>query len=458
MWNITFEAGSLVVRMDKDEETASRDLLAPFVWDARVNAWRGEALFYRKLIMGLAQRRIPFEDQAKQFNKLDLHFQYHREPFYYQSEALRAWEQNGGLGVVVLPTGAGKSFLAQLAILNKQRSALVVTPTLDLMSQWYIGLQAAFHTSVGLMGGGNYDIQDLTVTTYDSAFMHMDKLGNRFGLLIFDEVHHLPSSSYTLAARHCVAPYRLGLTATPERADMPNADAAYAPLLGPIVYQKSIRELAGENLANYEIVTIPVELTTKEREQYTEARDYYTDFVRMNGIHMNSRTGWGDFLRLCSRSSEGRCALLAHRTQRRITQCCTQKMEKLAELLAMHRNDRTIIFTADNETVYNISRQWLIPAITHQSNIKERHAILEAFNAGKYPVLVTSKVLNEGVDIPEANVAIVLSGSGSVREHVQRLGRVLRARSGKVAILYELIASKTSEESVSERRRQHDAF
>jgi superfamily II DNA or RNA helicase len=133
-------------------------------------------------------------------------------------------------------------------------------------------------------------------------------------------------------------------------------------------------------------------------------------------------------------------------------------MKLLIDLLAQHRNDRTIIFTADNATVYRISRELLVPVITHQSPVKERRAILEAFNKGQYPVVVTSRVLNEGVDIPAANVAIVLSGSGSVREHVQRLGRILRAAQNKTAVLYEIVAQNTSEAFTSEKRRKHDAF
>jgi superfamily II DNA or RNA helicase len=99
-----------------------------------------------------------------------------------------------------------------------------------------------------------------------------------------------------------------------------------------------------------------------------------------------------------------------------------------------------------------------VPAITHQTKIKERREILARFNAGSYPFLVTSKVLNEGVDVPAANVAIILSGTGSVREHVQRLGRILRRAENKRAILYEIVAEDTAEERVSERRRRHSAY
>ncbi|MBK8696765.1 MAG: hypothetical protein IPN17_32005 [Deltaproteobacteria bacterium] len=130
----------------------------------------------------------------------------------------------------------------------------------------------------------------------------------------------------------------------------------------------------------------------------------------------------------------------------------------LEGLLRQHSGDRTLIFTNDNDTVYAIARRFLIPAITHQTDVKERREVLERFNSGAYPAVVTSRVLNEGVNIPEARVAIVLSGTASVREHVQRLGRILRRQEGKTAILYEVITRGTAEEHQSGRRREHDAY
>jgi superfamily II DNA or RNA helicase len=117
-----------------------------------------------------------------------------------------------------------------------------------------------------------------------------------------------------------------------------------------------------------------------------------------------------------------------------------------------------LIFTAENEMVYRISEQFLIPAITHQTGIKERRQWLEAFNAGDVLALATSKVLNEGVNIPAASVAIVLSGSGSLREHVQRLGRILRKQPEKEAILYEVVTRETTEENISQRRSSGEQF
>jgi superfamily II DNA or RNA helicase len=117
-----------------------------------------------------------------------------------------------------------------------------------------------------------------------------------------------------------------------------------------------------------------------------------------------------------------------------------------------------LIFTAENEMVYRISERFLIPAITHETPIKERSAWLAAFNRGEVLALATSKVLNEGVNIPEAAVAVVLSGSGSTREHIQRLGRILRKQPDKEAILYEVVTADTAEERISERRRDANQF
>ena len=122
------------------------------------------------------------------------------------------------------------------------------------------------------------------------------------------------------------------------------------------------------------------------------------------------------------------------------------------------KNKRVIIFSNDNQTAYAVSRQYLVPCITHQTPVKERRRLIASFADGTLPILATSRVLNEGVDIPSAEVAIVLSGTGTVREHVQRLGRILRPSEGKHAVLYELVSDATSEKNTSERRRRHDAY
>jgi superfamily II DNA or RNA helicase len=173
---------------------------------------------------------------------------------------------------------------------------------------------------------------------------------------------------------------------------------------------------------------------------------------------MRRPDGWSQFLFIAHRSPEGREAFRCYREQRALALAAPAKLNLLAKLLDRHNGDRVLIFTHDNATVYTIARQFLVPVITHQTKTKERREILLKFNSGEYPIVATSRVLNEGVNVPEANVAVILSGSGSVREHVQRLGRILRKSGDKEAVLYEVITRGTVEEFTSNRRRQHSAY
>ncbi len=455
MLRLEFDRGTLLVHGSRDALPAGLELPG-CVFDKRVKRWRAPARRYRDVVTVLHRAGVEYDNQARGFEELDLTSLLVREPFPYQAEAVQAWWKEGRRGVVVLPTGAGKTYVAQLIMERLGKSALVVTPTLDLMQQWYGVLSTAFDVDVGLVGGGYYEVAPITVTTYDSAYIHMERFGHRFALLVFDECHHLPGPSYSVAAELSLAPFRLGLTATPERED--GAEHMLATLLGPIVYRCEIGELAGSYLSEYETVTVRVRLRDEERETYSRERAIYRDFVSRHGLRLGTGKGWAQFLMFTSASEEGRRAFLAYRTQKAIAQASEAKLRQLERLLGRHRNDRVLIFTSDNETVYKISRRFLIPAITHQTKVKERHETLQRFNAGDYPFLVTSRVLNEGVDVPAANVAIVLSGSGSVREHVQRLGRILRRAEGKRATLYEIVAEDTAEEFTSERRRKHSAY
>jgi len=358
--------------------------------------------------------------------------------------------------MVVLPTGSGKTYVAHLAIARTQRSTLICVPTLDLVAQWVTGLSEAFDVEVGAIGGGSFEVRDLTVSTYDSAYLHMDRLGNRFGLIIFDEVHHLPSESYAQAAELAIAPYRLGLTATPERPD--DLHERLVGLTGPIVYRKSVTELSGAYLADYDTLRIHVQLTDDERLRYTAARTEYRDFVQAQRIRMGSPSGWQRFIEASSRSAVGRRAFMAYQTQRRLALASESKMDELDRLLQEHADAKVLFFAHDNRTVYEVSRRFLVPVITHETPTAERKSILDGLGSGRWRVVGTSRVLNEGVDMPDVSIGIILSGTGSVREHVQRLGRILRRREGKRARLYELVTDDTIDTFTSDRRREHEAY
>ena len=425
-------------------------------WDPRSRCHRAPARAYAEIVLWLRKTGLAYDDRARAYTELEGRLALERTPRPFQSEALAAFRKAGGRGVIVLPTGAGKSHVGVLAIDDRRRSALVVVPTLDLVRQWYDLLRTSFATEVGIVGGGSYELRPLTVTTYDSAYLHMQHFGARFGTVIFDECHHLPGATYELAAELCLAPFRLGLTATPERPD--GREASLLRLIGPVVYRRDIVELAGEYLAEYETVRVSIELGPDERAEYDEQRQIYLEFLRGSGVRLGSRTGWNDFLMRASRSEAGLRALAAYRRQRELALASPEKLHYLELLLERHRNDRMLIFTEDNATAYAVSRRFLVPVITHQTKVRERSEILEKFAKGEYGAVATSKVLNEGVDVPDASIAVVISGSGSVREHVQRLGRVLRRREGKQAILYELVSAGTGEAGTSERRRAHSAY
>lgn len=452
MWTLRFHDGTLVV------EGATPEVLPDgFRYDDRIGWPRGPAWLYPDVVLRARQDQIQTQDNARKYGVLDsLKRLTERTPRPYQAEALDAWRMALRRGTVVLPTGAGKTLVAELCIAEAKRSTMVVAPTLDLVGQWYERLKNAFGVPVGILGGGHHEIQDLTVSTYDSAWMHLPRYGDRFGLLVFDEVHHLPAPAYLVAAQSSIAPFRLGLTATYERPDQ--AERALLDLVGPVVYRKEITELTGDFLASYETVILTVHLSPEELERYKEARKLFTSFLGQHRIPIGSPNGWQTFLRHASRSRAGRAALKAFQESRRIAHGTERKLDLLAELLAEEHGRPTLIFTNDNATAYKVSREFLAPCITYQTDIAERRALLTGFEEGRIPVLVTSRVLNEGVDLPSAEVAIVLSGTGTVREHVQRLGRILRPGPNKQAVLYELVAADTAEERTSARRRNHEAY
>ncbi|MDF5714921.1 MAG: helicase-related protein [Rhizonema sp. NSF051] len=450
---LTYDRGTLILH----PPPRGRAWMDFATWDDRVEKFRIPAIQYRALVEALQAEETLFSDEAKAFYSLELLPSLEMEPYLHQSEALAAWKLAGRQGVVVLPTAAGKTYLAQMAMQATPRTTLIVVPTLDLMHQWYAHLKAAFpDTEVGLLGGGSRDKTPILVATYDSAAIHIETLGSQYALLIFDECHHLPTDFNRVIAEFAIAPYRLGLSATPERTDGKHTELNI--LIGKEVYRKRAEDLAGKALAEHQIVQIKVKLSQLEREKYNQLIQLRNDFLRESKISLGSLQGWQRFVQMSARSQTGRRAMLAHRQAKEIALGTDGKLRILANLLAEHYPERILIFTADNATVYCISQEFLIPAITHQTPVKERHEILTKFRSGEYKSLVASHVLNEGVDVPAASVAIILSGTGSAREYIQRLGRILRKGNteNKQAILYEVVAEDTSEERTSARRRGNE--
>ncbi|MBN3563307.1 DEAD/DEAH box helicase [Aliamphritea spongicola] len=451
---LTFDAGSLL--LSGDTSLLTEHSVDHLVFDSRVDAWRAPAWAYRSVIQQLKMRDCALEDQVFSTPPLQVPEQLSITLRDYQQEAVDSWQANQCQGLIILPTGVGKSIVAIEAIRRCGEAALIVLPTIDLMIQWATQLEKHFQQPIGVYGGGSKELHPITVITYDSAVLMMEYIGDRFPLIIFDECHHLPGPVNRQAAELSPAPYRLGLTATPERND--NGEHLLYSLIGHEVYRREINDFDDGVLALYDTEVIEVPMTAEEQTEYQLNRQQYLDFVRSHRISFSSPYGWSNFLRACAQAPDGRQVLQAFRTQKEIAAASAAKFDKLWELLNQHRGERIIIFTALNKLAYDIGERFLLPVITHNTKAAERKRFLDRFRQGEFTVLVTSKVLNEGIDVPEASVGIIVSGSGSVREHVQRLGRILRPSADKRARLYELISAGSSEMNISERRRQHLAY
>jgi superfamily II DNA or RNA helicase len=340
-----------------------------------------------------------------------------------------------------------------MAIAETELAALAVVPTIDLLVQWRRALAQALsigEDEIGVVGGGERTLRPLTVITYESAALH-PRLLNRFGLLLFDECHHLPAPSYRLIADGAFTPLRLGLSATPERAD--EEHRALDELIGPVVYRREPEQLAGDRyLARYDVERVEIALTPEERARYAAARATYLAYLRRRHLSIRSpRDFQRKVLWASARDPEARAAMLAWREARGLALSAPAKLAALEALFARHRDERVLVFSEYNALVDEVSRRLCLPSITHKTPAEERRLILERFRDGRYTKLISGRVLNEGVDIPDCRVAVVVSGNATRREYVQRLGRILRPKAAR-AVLYELVTRETTEEAVADRR------
>jgi len=442
----------VILKFDRGSILIEGQARTPYgTWDPRLGCFRSFALNYPDITNYLTNSRIHFRDLvpdpvpiSRLSSKAEL------RP--YQKAALEAWLKANKRGTVVLPTAAGKTFIALKAIEVLNVATLIVVPTLDLVDQWRQFLKSQFNVDVGAYGGGEEDLEALTVATYDSAYLRGEQLGNRFMFLIFDEVHHLPAPSFSQIAEMYIAPYRMGLTATLERDD--GGHKILPHLLGDVVYQLQVDSLAGEHLSPYTHEKVLVDLTPEEKLVYEQEYGVFRNYLRQKKISLRGAKDFRRFIIRTGNDPQAREALLARNRALKIVFNSEAKIEKLREYLDLYRKEKTLIFTRYNQLVYRVSHQFLIPAITYRTPKEERKEILTKFKSGEYNAIVTSQVLDEGVDVPDASLGLILSGSGSSREYIQRLGRILRKSKGKHAKLIEIVAKKTVETNLSQRRHK----
>jgi len=421
--------------------------------DSRTNSLISYGINYKKITEYLKEKNVDYEDLVLNLLPLGQLPKIKVKLRDYQKEAIESWSQEK-MGSIVLPTGAGKTIIGLKIIEMINSPTLIVVPTLDLIKQWTQILSQSFNIEIGNIGGGTENIQAITVSTYDSAYIKASSIGNKFLLIVFDEVHHLPAPSYRLIAETYIAPFRLGLTATLEREDHLDADFPY--LIGKTTFRITANELAKNNyLANYVIERKQTFMSEEEYQKYKENMTLYHTCLRKIGLKMNSYNSFKRLIMISSRNNLARRALVARNKAIDIALNSRSKMDEIRKILSENKNIKTIIFTQHNKLVYDISNAFLIPFITYKSSKEEREDVLGGFKDGRYKAIVTSKVLDEGIDVPDAQLGILVSGTGSSREFVQRLGRLLRPKNdNQQARLIEIVSSGTSETLTSKRRQR----
>ena len=348
----------------------------------------------------------------------------------YQSDAVRAFwgtsSLHSGHGVVVLPCGAGKTVVGMATMAHAQTHTLILTTSVASLHQWKRELMhktTLTEEDIGEYTATTKQIRPVTLTTYqllshrrNANYPHFQTLDKpSWGLIIYDEVHLLPAPVFRLTAS-LQARRRLGLTATLIREDG-RADDVFA-LIGPKRFDMPWKELELQGwIASAQCREIRVAMPSIIREHYASADD---DHERI-----------------------------------RIAAENPAKIGVINELLQHHQNDHVLIIGQYLDQLKKLAAHTHAPLLTGETPLRERERLYDAFRRGQIPILVVSKVANFAIDLPDANVAIQVSGTfGSRQEEAQRLGRLLRPKSdGKIATFYSVVTEDTREQDFAQKRQ-----
>ena len=349
----------------------------------------------------------------------------------YQQESADVFfaggSERGGSGVIVLPCGAGKTIVGIAAMAQIQTSTLILCTNITAVRQWrreIVDKTSLEDEQIGEYSGESKQILPVTLATYQiltyrkrksDAFPHFAIFNaRRWGLIIYDEVHLLPAPVFRITAeiQSC---RRLGLTATLVREDRKEDDVF--SLIGPKRYDVPWKVLEKQGW-----------IATAE---CTEVRVPLPDHLRMGYAMSGSR----DKFRLASENPS--------------------KLLVLHELLARHRGDRVLIIGQYLDQLHRIARETQAPLITGATPNREREVLYGRFRTGAIEVLIVSKVGNFAIDLPDANVAVQVSGTfGSRQEEAQRLGRILRPKTdGSVARFYSLVTRDSRDQDFAANRQ-----
>lgn len=343
---------------------------------------------------------------------------------YQQMAVENFWA--GGSGVVVLPCGAGKTLVGAASMAVSGTTTLILVTNTVSARQWKEELLARTtltESEIGEYSGAVKEIRPVTIATYQvltlkrgGLFPHLELLdANDWGLIIYDEVHLLPAPIFRMTA-DLQARRRLGLTATLIRED--GREGEVFSLIGPKRYDAPWKDIEAQGyIAPADCVEVRVDLPRDERTAYAMADD-------------------GDKYRLCATSDS--------------------KSDVVEQLVAQHAGEAMLIIGQYIDQLDDLARRLDAPVIKGDTSVKERQRLFDAFRAGEVTTLVVSKVANFSIDLPEASVAIQVSGSfGSRQEEAQRLGRLLRPKAdGRSARFYTLVARDTLDQDFAAKRQR----
>lgn len=444
---VRFDRGTLEVSGDKDLVGS----LPAILWDPRTRSHRAPAFRWSAITQAASERAWLISGPLAPARRVLPRPLLRPDLRSYQAEALRAWDAFARRGVVVLPTGAGKTRVAIAAMASLACQTLILAPTCALVDQWVREIGHYYDGPVGMVSDGVSRLEAITVMTFESASRRIEDYGDRFDLVVVDEAHHFSAAFRAEILESAVAPFRLGLSATPP--DPASAAAAtLGRVLGPVVCEVEIDALTGKHLAPLEKVRLVVQLDAEERRQYDLE---YAPFGELARAYRKANPGanWGSLAAALGASSEGRLALRGLHRARTIAALPRAKRAMVGALLDQHRERRTLLFAASAADARTLAEDNLIPLITADTGRLERVDMLALFRQGKYRALVSARVLNEGIDVPDADIAILAGGSLGVREKTQRIGRVLRPVEGKTARVYDIVTTATVDDPQRRGRR-----
>jgi len=356
------------------------------------------------------------------------------ELYPHQLTALMRWVENGFCGTIVIPTGGGKTIIGIAGMVKLKLPTIIFVPNLWLLEQWRekIAMFTGYPKSaIGTLGGGEVDIRDITVATYQSGIKHIEKICRRFWLVIYDECHHIPARTFRRIAMNMFAPYRIALSATPKRRD--KNETLLFKLAGGIVYSISYPELVKAGLLApmiYRRIYVPL------------PPDRMLVYYQIMGEADRERN------EIKKRQLINKLIAIAQENP--------NKLEVVKKIVEKHKSEKMFIFTSSIRFAKRIAKvvNDVVPAValTAESTRSEEERIVKRFRAGLIRALVIIRKAEEGVDIGEASVAIITGGSKQRREFIQRIGRVLRPQKNKVAWIYEIISEGTIEEQMAKKR------